>query len=199
MLDLLRAGWEAMKLAIASMPLLLAVLLVLFVTSESWQFFGRIENERFVVVLSVFMLATLIVIWTGVRGLAATGTPTAPAIRRLTFDTLFVAAAVFVVFVAMGVAAIDDKLTQTWASRDGSERLERLGVEELWERKHDGGMELYDLGKVLGEQLFLSEPLLRVAALLAGFAALTFAVELFTDSRLTKQIVNPRLRLPPEG
>lgn len=64
---LLGAGRSALALALRRMPLLLALLIVLFVTGESWQFFGRIEHERFWMVLALFVLAILIVVLVGVH------------------------------------------------------------------------------------------------------------------------------------
>ncbi|MDQ3739533.1 MAG: hypothetical protein M3389_01190 [Actinomycetota bacterium] len=197
--------FDALKLALRRMPLLLALLIVLFVTSESWQFFGRIEDARFGFVMVLFAIAASIVLVVGlfprIDDAAGAGEPRVPAkakrharmrlLGRLAFETAVVGAIVFGVFFLLGVVAVDRELTETWAQRNDAETLEVFDVHELlpWNREGDVDIKAYDAWGV-----FFSEPLLRLAALLGAFAALTFAVELFGDETLRQGIVEKRVR-----
>lgn len=196
--------FDALKLGLRRMPLLLALLIVLFVTSESWQFFGRIEDARFGFVMVLFGIAATIVLAVGlfprIDDAAGEGEPPVPAaarrqarvrlLVRLLFETAVVGAIIFGVFFLLGLVAVDRELTETWSQRSDDETLRVFDLDALlpWNREGDVDIKAYEAAGV-----FFSEPLLRLSALLGAFAALTFAVELVSDETLRNEIVEKRV------
>jgi hypothetical protein len=212
-------GLRIVLLAVKEMPLLLAILLVLFLTSEVWQFFGRIEDARFASVFWLFVLCAFLVILFGSRasrreayeflargedeiagaarrtaaqplveaGVVREDENRAPTLSRwalrwrhlgsLCLQVALVGAVVGLVLAIVGAVAMDPELVEAWVDRgEGDE---------------------HEVGRLLdpfGGAFVVTEPLLRVAALLGAFASLTFAVELRADDRLEKEVVEASIR-----
>jgi len=228
--QLWRLPRHAVYLALKETPLLLAVLFVVFVTGEAWQFFGRLHDQRFLGIVLAFVAATFLALLLGLRrerldcyrvlesvaeeGLrrreAAFGKPTpesfeskleaegiclpegeiklpkgvcrqigALEMARLCFNVAAVGLASAAFFVVLGIVAIDEGLTEAWITRTGEAGTQQA---EIWHVP------------LVTNDVILSDPLLRVAAVLGAFAALTFAVRILTDENLRSELVAKRLK-----
>jgi hypothetical protein len=230
-----RASRHAVFLSLKETPLLLAVLFVLFMTSETWQFFGRLHDRRLGSVVAVFAVLTALALLFGLRKerlkayevlhpgddedlkphsearwaewrqatppeLIAAGLPvlgqSVPQERLprgarmriglaemswLFLNAAVVGVAAALVFIALGVAAIDEQLTEAWLTRSAEPLYD---VEPIL---------IGDRLPVLRSDTIASWELVHVAGLLGGFAALTFAVRIITDQDLRKELVRARL------
>jgi hypothetical protein len=230
-----RASRHAVFLSLKETPLLLAVLFVLFMTSETWQFFGRLHDRRLGSVVLIFAVLTALALLFGLRRerfkaygvldpgedeelrrhsearwkqwrratppeLIAAGLPalgqSVPEQRlpwtartRIGFaevSWLFLNAAVVgvaaaLVFIALGTAAIDERLTEAWLTRSAEPPYD---VEPIL---------IADRLPFLRSDTIASWELVHVSGLLGGFAALTFAVRIVTDPDLKEELVRGRL------
>lgn len=77
------------------------------------------------------------------------------------------------------VIAIDEQLTEAWITRAGEQAIQQA---EVWHVP------------LVANGVIVSDPLLRVSAVLGAFAALTFAVRILTDQSLRAELVTDRLQ-----
>lgn len=160
-------GVDVVLVTVRELRLLLGLLLVLFVTSETWRYVGRLATVRLVLFVLVTLTAALLVVAMGLRR-----TVERPAVGRATVrvagEVLAFGAALFAIFTAIGVLSIDAALVAEWSgSRSGT--LMSLGVG--------------------GPPLVLTRQLLQVAAFLAALGALSFAVEVIADADTRQTLV----------
>lgn len=199
------------SVAIRALPPLLAVLLFLSLAQETWRAFGQLEGWRFGAVLVGFGLLCSIILIAGLRRersalyapvpgaeleAAARLTPAAPLVgagiapatppldrlaRINVAVSLFVAlgvrvlavgVAVGVAFMVFGLLIVDRELTAEWVG-------ERPNV-------------LLDVS-ISGREVIVSEALVRVAAILGGFAALYFVAVALGDKRNREQFLDDEL------
>ena len=194
--------------------LLLAVLLFLFLAAEVWQTLGTVEGWRFVSVLVMFgvlAVGTLVVGLSGERrGLyrpepgpdlrrRAMATPAAPLVEAgvepvvdgmtriqrvnvavalhvgLVARVAAVGAITAVFFVGFGLLVVTRETTEAWTGQAGDA--------------------LHVLAEYRGLRgsVVLSEPLLRVSALLGAFAALYFAVVAVSEERNRREFIDDEL------
>jgi hypothetical protein len=231
----LRASRHAVFLSLKETPLLLAVLFVLFMTSETWQFFGRLHDRRLGSVVIVFATLTALALLFGLRRERVktyrvlhpgeeedlklhnadrwkdwqAATPSELTAARLPalgqsapdeelplgsrtriglaltwwlfLNAVVVGVAAALVFIGLGIAAIDAELTAAWMTRSG-EQLYNVDPILVGDRM-----------PVLKSDTIASWELVHVAGLLGAFAALTFAVRIVTDPDLKRDLVRSRL------
>lgn len=163
---------------VRALPLLLIFSLVLFINAEMWQMFGAMPRAFVVVVTSLLLgleLAFLALRVPGlVRQLEADLNSTArPLSRRQRLNvglTLVVSQALQVLvvsvgvgafFVAFGVFAVTPEVGEAWAGTGGS-----------WQYSF----------VLLGNDVQITETLLRVAGGMAAFTGLYYAISILTDS-----------------
>lgn len=179
--------------ALRALPPMVAVLLFLAMAGETWQAFGLLEGWRFGALLGLFGLLSAVILVLGSRRdrrrlhhptidpqleRDARTTAAEPLVQRgvvpatpelepmakiniagalllsLSLRVLAVGAVVGLVFLAVGVVVMDRHLTEQWI---GQAPRVLLAV-DLW-----------------GSEVIVSEPAVRVAAVLGGFAALYFS------------------------
>jgi hypothetical protein len=199
------------SVAIRALPPLLAVLLFLSLASETWRAFGRLEGWRFGAVLVAFGLLAVVILIAGLRrerrtlaapepgpelARAARATPAAPLVARdvrpasppldgiarlnlavallvsLAVRVLAVGVAVGVAFLLFGLVVVDEALTAEWVG----EAPNVLASVSL-----------------AGRELVLTEPLVRVATVLGGFASLYFVAVALGDSRNREEFLDDEL------
>lgn len=195
------------------LPFLLLFITFLFINAEVWQMAGTLSGWRYWAVLAIFLLLGVVFVmsrtpplmrslatfgdWTQVRELivdtpAAELGPLPPAgppdaaelTRRERFNialvsilsqgiqVTLVALAVFAFFVVFGMLAIPADTIRSWTG-------------------------LTDVRPLIGDQLVLTEPLLRVAGFLAAFTGMYFTVLLSTDATYREEFaedVAPQIR-----
>lgn len=198
---------EALELTARELRLVLTVLFVIFVTSESWQVFGRLSGVRYAVLIALFAVLAAVLGALGTRKAArATAAPAeglrrpvpdaarATLARRLRrrawFEVLVVGLAVSGGFLVLGALVVDETLTRAWATIEDDRGFARLPVSEIWTDRVAGSLEIYPL---LDSGLALSEPLLRLVGVLGAFAALLFAVEMLVDDALRRDVLEDLL------
>lgn len=192
---------DTFLVAVRALPPLLAVLLFLSLAAETWQAFGDLEGWRFGAVLTGFGLLTVVILLVGLRHereeLAAPApgpdlarrarlTPAAPLVDRgvepaapaldrierinlavallfaLGLRVLIVGAVVGSAFFVFGLLVVDEALTADWAGT---------------------APQVFLRMDIAGKEVVVTEPLLRVATMLGGFAALYFAAVALGDAR----------------
>ena len=156
-------GADVVLVAVRELRLLLGLLLVLFVTSETWRYVGTLGALRLALVLAVTVGGTLLLT---VAGLLRTLPPTMGrrAVRHATLRVLGEVAGfglVLVVgFLLAGLVTVDAALVAEWTGRDAA---------AIWSTG-------------IGEpELVLTRPLLQVALCLSALGAVAFAVEAVVD------------------
>jgi hypothetical protein len=154
---------------VRELRLLLGLLVVLFMTSETWRYVGRLTGPRLAAVVVALLGASMLVVVVGLRRVYADSLrreDVRRAVVRVAGEVVAFAAALLVGFGLVGVVTIDAGLVAEWTS--GSSEV----VVSL------------DLGQ---PPLVLTRPLLQVSAFLAALGALAFAVEAISDpdTRLT--------------
>lgn len=168
-------GADVVLVTAREMRLLLGLLLVLFLTSETWRYIGRLSVPRFVLLVAITVIVALLVVGLGLRH--TIGSPAVKrAVGRVAGEVLAFGAALFLVFVAIGVLSVDADLVREWTGEPAAV-LVSLG-----------------LGR---PPMVLSAPLLQVGGFLASFGALAFAVEVVADAS-TRQLLVGDLVEPPE-
>ena len=199
------------SVALRALPPLLAVLLFLSLASETWRAFGRLEGWRFGFVLILFGLLSAVILVAGLRRerralLApvpgdemredALATPAAPLVRAgvapgtpppdrlvrinvaaallvsLGIRVLAVGVAVGLTFALLGLLIVDRALTEEWIG-EAPNVLVAVSIE--------------------GREVVLTEALLRVAAMLGGFASLYFVAVALGDSRNREEFLDDEL------
>ena len=199
------------SVALRALPPLLAVLLFLSLASETWRAFGRLEGWRFGCVLILFGLLSAVILVAGLRRerralLApapgdemredALATPAAPLVQAgvapatpppdrlvrinvaaallvsLGIRVLAVGVAVGLTFALLGLLIVDRALTEEWIG-EAPNVLVAVSIE--------------------GREVVLTEALLRVAAMLGGFASLYFVAVALGDSRNREEFLDDEL------
>jgi hypothetical protein len=139
-------GADVVLVTVREMRLMLGLLLVLFVTSETWRYMGRLPVPRLVLLVLITLTAALLVVGLGLRHTLASA-----AVRRATtrvaVEVVAFGAALFLVFAVVGVLSVDADLVAEWTGEPG-------GV-LLW----------LGIGR---PSMVLTAPLLQVAAFLAS-------------------------------
>ncbi|MFN8122268.1 MAG: hypothetical protein U0237_07540 [Thermoleophilia bacterium] len=197
-----------------ALVLLLAVLLFLFLAAEVWQTLGTIEGWRFVTVFVLFAVLAVLTLVVGLagerRGLyrpeageelrrRALATPAAPLVEAgaaphvepmsgiqranlavalhvgLVARVAVVGVMTAVFFLGFGLLTVDRHTTEAWTGQTGG-TLHVLA-------EYDG----------LRGSVVLSEPLLRVSALLGAFAALYFAVVAVSEAENRREFIEDEL------
>lgn len=195
------------------LPLLLLFITFLFINAEVWEIAGTLTGWRYWTVLGIFFLLGVVFVlsripalmrslaafddWQAVHdlivdtpaealgALPAAGPPrTTPLTRRERFNIALVsilsqaiqitlvALAVFAFFVVFGMVAIPTDTISGWTT-------------------------LPDVEPIIGDQLALTAPLLRVAGFLAAFSGMYFTVLLSTDATYREEFaedVAPQIR-----
>jgi len=163
-----------------AIPLLMLFSVVLFLTTEMWQTFARMDDASLIAIAGLLVgVGTLFLVARLPREVAALehdvgGGP--PLDRRQRFNVglvmfvshalqvLVVSLAVGVFFVAFGLLATPDSLLQTWVGRPPDEILTV------------GGVHLYS-------------ELLRVSAAIAAFSGLYYAIAVLTDATYREEFL----------
>lgn len=166
-------GADVVLVTVRELRLLLGLLLVLFVTSETWRYIGRLPAERLLLFVLATLAVALLVVALGLRR-----TLDAPVVRRATVrvavEVVTFAAALFLTFTVIGVLSID------------------AGLAAEWSGSHDGVLLSLGFGS---PPLVVTAQLLQVAAFLAALGGLSFAVEVVSDPEtrqtLVKDLVEP--------
>jgi hypothetical protein len=181
----------SLTLLVRALPLLLFFSLVTFFTNEYWQLFGQASDVTFYASAGMFALITaifLIVRLPGsVRDLERASSLAVPLRRRQRVNVglviflaqalqiAFVGLAIWLFFMVFGALLVTTEIREEW-----------IGV---------GGRVLFTIPFV-GEQLRITQELVRTAAGVASFSALYYAVASAVDSmyrdefveRLTQQL-----------
>lgn len=168
-------GADVVLVTVREMRLLLGLLLVLFLTSETWRYIGRLSVPRFVLLVVITLTVALLVVGLGLRHTIG-ASAVKRAITRVAGEVLAFGAALLLVFIVIGVLSVDADLVGEWTG--------------------EPAVVLVSLG--LGRPpMVLSAPLLQVGGFLASFGALAFAVEVVTDVS-TRQLLVGDLAEPGE-
>jgi succinate dehydrogenase hydrophobic anchor subunit len=166
-------GVDVVLVTVRELRLVLGLLLVLFVTSETWRWIGRLTAPRLALFMLVTLVAALLVVAVGLRRTVAR-----PAVHRATVrvagEVVGLGAILFGAFAAVGVLSVDAGVVADW-SGSGNGILLSLGVGD--------------------PPLVLTRQLLQVSAFLAALGALAFAIEVIVDEgtrhSLLRDIVEP--------
>lgn len=168
-------GADMVLVTVRELRLLLGLLLVLFVTSETWRYVGRLSTFRVVLFALTTLAAALLVVALGLRRTLDRAAVRSATVRVGTEIVAF-GAILFATFVVVGVASVDAGLVAEWSGREG-------GV-------------LVSLG-IGNPRLVLTRQLLQVAVFLGSLGALAFAVEVISDAGTRHTLV--RDLVDPEG
>lgn len=199
------------SVAVRALPPLLAVLLFLSLASETWRAFGRLEGWRFGFVLLLFGILSAVILIAGLRRERraltapdpgdemredALATPAAPLVRAgvtpavppldllarvnvavalmvsLGIRVLAVGVAVGLTFGILGILIVDRALTEEWIG-EAPNVLVAVSIE--------------------GREVVLTEALVRVSAILGGFASLYFVAVALGDSRNREEFLDDEL------
>jgi hypothetical protein len=201
-------------IAARAMPPMLAVLLFLFLATEVWQTLGVVEGWRFGVVFTSFLVLGTTFLLGGLRGyrrglvdskptpalaeraartpaarLVSEGvTPVFPPLGRLARINLAVALlvslgvriaavglAIGVFLIGFGMLVVTRSTTASWTGLPAGDLNVLLSI------------------SVAGNDIVLTEPLVRVSVLLGAFAALYFTVAALADERNRREFIDDEL------
>ena len=169
-------GADVVLVTVRELRLLLGLLLILFVTSETWRYVGRLTVPRVVGFTVATLVAAVLVVGIGLRrvlgGPAARRATIRVAAELIAFGTLL-----FVTFVVVGVLSVDAGLVAEWSGRPGGTVLS-LGIGD--------------------PPLVVTRQLLQVAAFLLSLGALVFAVEVVSDSGTRRTLISDLIE-PADG
>jgi len=176
---------SALGLIATAIPLLAIFALLSFTTQELWEIFSTVSGEIYAVIIGLFALlgtAFLIArIPREARKLEQEAGEGSPPLRRRQLvnvglvmfisqavQVLIVSLSVGLFFAIFGVLAIDETIRTDWIG--------------------DPGNELFSF-HLFGEQLEVTEELLRVAGGLAAFSGFYFAIAMLTDSTYREEFL----------
>jgi hypothetical protein len=162
---------------VRELRLLLGLLLILFITAETWRYIGRLTTFRLVLFVAATVIAALLVIGLGLRQTLGRST-VRRATARVGAEVVAFGAALFVIFVLVGVASVDAELVAEW-SGSGEGVLVSLGIGT--------------------PALVLTQQLLKVSAFLAALGALVFAVEVIADASTRHTLIRDLVEPTPEA
>jgi hypothetical protein len=167
-----------------AVPLLLLFAVVLFVNTEMWQVFSGMSNALMallgglLVVLGALFLAARLPREVADLERSAPGPPLGRRQRinvglvilvSHTLQVLVVAAAVWAFFVVFGALTVDEGVRRSWIGSGGNE-LETI--------------------RLFGEQIEITEELLRVAIGVAAISGLYYAIAVLTDATYREQFLD---------
>lgn len=161
-------GADVVLVTVRELRLLLGLLLVLFVTSETWRYVGRLSTFRVVLFALTTLAAALLVVGLGLRRTVDRSAVRSATVRVGTEIVAF-GGILFATFVVVGVASVDAGLVAEWSGREG-------GV-------------LVSLG-IGSPPLVVTRQLLQVASFLGSLGALAFAVEVISDAGTRHTLVH---------
>lgn len=186
---------EGLVLALRELRLLLVLLLVLFLTDETWRYVGMLAAPRLVFLIAGSVVAALVLIAVGLRRhLRSAATVRVPgavegepvrsvvaprgAHRRLVarvtgrvwLEMLTLGIVVAGLFALLGITTVDAELTRDLAGEDS--------------------VRLFGLTEILGEELVASAALLQVAGFLGALAAVVFAIEVLVDDEARHELID---------
>ena len=171
---------------VRAVPLLLFFSLVMFFTTEIWQVFSLSPTALFWTAIALFMVLGIVFLSVRLPGVIREVETDAdvgedPLRRRERrnleavalisegLQVLFVSAAVWLFYVVIGSLLVTEEIRELWFTTSGSP-----------------GWTL----SLLGEQVQIGPPLLRVATGVASFAGLYYAVAILVDSAYRDQFVD---------
>ncbi|WP_249998307.1 hypothetical protein [Actinoplanes sp. M2I2] len=154
-------GADVVLVTVRELRLMLGLLLILFITSETWRYIGRLATFRLVVLEVATFVAALLVVVLGLRHTLGPSAAAGRAVVRVAAEVVAFGAALFLTFVVVGVISVDAGLVAEWSGRP------------------DGVLLSIGLGD---PALVVSRQLLQVAAFLAALGALVFATEVIADA-----------------
>jgi MFS family permease len=205
--------WQAASIAARAMPLMLALLLFLFLSTETWQAFGQLVGWRFGGVMILFATLVLAVLHGGLKrerqaimspeldaALAgrAKSTPAAPLcdqgiqphrvelrwIERVNVSVaLLVSLTLRVLAVGLAVGSFFFIFGLLVMDRE----LTTAWVAQQAE------IDVFFSASLDGREVVVTEPLIRVSLLLGGFSSLYFAVSALGDSRNRQEFVEDEI------
>lgn len=178
-------GADVVLVAVRELRLLLGLLLILFITAETWRYIGRLAAPRLVLLVVVGFGAALLVVVIGLRralGKTLGRVDLRRATTRVAGEVVAFGLIIFVAFVLVGVITVDAQLVAEWTGVEG------------------GVLASLEVGR---PPLVVTRGLLQVAALLASLGALVFAVEAVIDpgtrETLLRDLVEPSPRRHRSG
>jgi hypothetical protein len=187
---------EALVLAVRELRLLLVLLLVLFITDETWRYIGNLAAPRLVLLIAGSVLAALALVAVGFRrqlrpaaivrltGSAQTARSVvaprvahrrlvARATGRVWLETLTLGIVVTGSFALLGITTVDAELTRDLSGQES------------------GGV--FRVVHVMGEELVASGALLKVAGFLGALAMVVFAIEALVDDEARHELLDDTL------
>jgi hypothetical protein len=160
-------GADVVLVAVRELRLTLGLLLILFVTSETWRYVGRMGTVRLVLLVVATLAAALLVVGLGLRRTLGRSVARRATVR-VAVEVVSFAALLFAGSTLVGVVSVDAGLVAEWSgSRDGV--LVSLGAAD--------------------PPLVVTRQLLQVAAFLAALGGLSFAVEVIADAGTRETLV----------
>jgi hypothetical protein len=180
----------ALALLTRAVPLLLVFALVLFINTEMWQVFSTMPDEFLASVGVLFLLAGSVFILVRLprevgeleAGAGAAGPPLDRRERvnvalvlfvSQALQVLFVCVAVGAFFVAFGALAIGQEVRESWEVNDGTTLLTL---------------------SPFGQELQVTEALLRVSGGIAAFSGVYYAIAVLTDSTYREEFLDELTR-----
>ena len=172
-------GSEIVLVAARELRLLLGLMLVLFVTSETWRYVGRLTLTRLVPLLAVVLGTSILVAVVGVRRVLSGLDPTTRrrAVTRVALEVVAFGGALLGIFTALGACTMDVTMVAEWTGVPVSE-VTSIG---------------------LGDAVVVTRALAQVAAFLAALGALAFAVEAVLDPDTRATLLDDLLDAPREA
>lgn len=212
---------HAVYLAIRETPLVFAVLLVVFLSAESWQFFGRLQADRYWATLAAFVVVLFVALLFGLRRewidsySAVAKQPSKAAapehqekeeqalLKRMSAPTAPITVPAISRWV---VGFLELTRLAAYAFAVGVAAMAFFvafgavaidaDLTRSWSLRQ--GEHIYvavnDAKDVFGLSLLVSDELVRVGSMLGAFAALNFTVGVITETRIKDEIVIPRFR-----
>jgi hypothetical protein len=156
------------SVAVRELRLLLGLLLILFVTSETWRWVGRLTAPRLILFVLVVIAAALLVVIVGLRW-TVERPAVRPATMRVASEIIAFGGLLFITFTLVGLMSVDAELVVDWSGAD------------------NGVLTSLPVGN---PPLVLTRQLLQVTAFLAALGTLTFAVEIIADSSTRHSLIH---------
>lgn len=169
-------GADVVLVTVRELRLLLGLLLILFVTSETWRYVGQLTTVRVVLFVLATFTAALLVVGIGLRRMLGRSTVRRATVR-VAVELIAFAMTIFVTFAVVGVVSVDAQLVAEWSGNPGGV-LVSLGI-----------------GSPL---LVITRQLLQVAAFLSALGALVFAVEVVADASTRRTLIRDLVE-PADG
>lgn len=153
-------GADLILLTVRELRLLLGLLLILFVTSETWRYVGRLDTVRLLLLAFATVAAAALVVGLGLRR-TLDASIVGRAALRIGVAVVTFGAGLFLTLVVVGVVSVDADLAAEWSG---------------------GTADVLVSLSIGGPPLVVTRQLLQVAAFLSSLGALVLAVEVITDA-----------------